>query len=224
MRNAFVGLLDETLHTPEYVYSVSFTLSSVVCALGCAVSLNPRDRALHPVLLSLATGNISWCVAASVKPLEVIQAIINMQFWAPISPRQSDDPYWLYLVYVRIDRPATIAEHLPILAFYMDHSLLVLHAQAPRDITTVNEPNTSAVTLTISPKTLEVATRTLDLVLTDRTMSELLLGLHNNQYIMICHAATEILRAIQRGGLTAAEVSEAAGKLRMLAVLTLASG
>lgn len=140
MRNPFVGLLDETLHTPEYVYSASFTLFSVICALGCAVSLNPRDRALYPVLLSLATGNISWCVAASVRSLEIIQAIINMQFWAPISPRQSDDPYWLYLVHVStchtlcskyqdintgdsgqavqlareigIDRPATIAEHV----------------------------------------------------------------------------------------------------------------
>ncbi|KAK7737997.1 hypothetical protein SLS63_002330 [Diaporthe eres] len=326
MRNPFVGLLDETLHTPEYVYSASFTLFSVICALGCAVSLNPRDRALYPVLLSLATGNISWCVAASVRSLEIIQAIINMQFWAPISPRQSDDPYWLYLVHavqlareIGIDRPATIAEHvrntapnapddsrerlfrnyertwlatfiadksfgiitgrthcvrwkeistgasawwqkpmtgpqdrmisgsiemrgqllealerrrriestsasipnwhletygmltqtrnarctpddlpsseyLPILAFYMDHSLLVLNAQALRDITAVNEPTTSTATLTISRRTLEVATRTLDLVLTDRTMSELLLGFQNNQYIMICHAATEILR------------------------------
>lgn len=100
MRNPFVGLLDETLHTPEYVYSASFTLFSVMCALGCAVSLNPRDRALYPVLLSLATGNISWCVAAPVKSLEIIQAIINMQFWAPISARQSDDPYWLCLVHV----------------------------------------------------------------------------------------------------------------------------
>lgn len=86
------------------------------------------------------------------------------------------------------------SEYLPILAFYMDHSLLVLNAQALRDITAVNEPTTSTATLTISRRTLEVATRTLDLVLTDRTMSELLLGFQNNQYIMICHAATEILR------------------------------
>lgn len=86
------------------------------------------------------------------------------------------------------------SEYLPILAFYMDHSLLVLNAQALRDIAAVNEPTTSTATLTISRRTVEVATRALDLVLTDRTMSELLLGFHNNQYIMICHAATEILR------------------------------
>lgn len=76
----------------------------------------------------------------------------------------------------------------------MDHSLLVLSAQALRDIAAINEPTTSTATLTISRRTLEVATRSLDLVLTDRTMCELLLGFHNNQYIMICHSATEILR------------------------------
>ncbi|KAI7786739.1 hypothetical protein LA080_002850 [Diaporthe eres] len=252
--------------------------------------MNPRDRALYPVLLSLATGNISC-------------------FGLLSHPDSPDDPYWLYLVHavqlareIGIDRPATIAEnvrntapnapddsrerlfrnyertwlatfiadksfgiitgrshclealekrrdmeltsvsilnwhleaygmltqtrnarctpddlpsleYLPILAFYMNHNLLVLNAQALRDITAVNEPTTSTATLTISRRTLEVATRTLDLVLTDQTMSELLLGFQNNQYIMICHAATEILRAIQRGGLTAAEVSEAAAKV-----------
>lgn len=86
------------------------------------------------------------------------------------------------------------SRYLPILSFYMDHSLLVLSAQALRDIAAVNEPPTSTATLDISRRTLEVATRSLDLVLTDRTMCELLLGFHNNQYIMICHSATEILR------------------------------
>lgn len=86
------------------------------------------------------------------------------------------------------------SKYLPILSFYMDHSLLVLSAQALRDIAAVNEPPTSTATLTISRRTLEVATRSLNLVLTDQTICELLLGFHNNQYIMICHSATEILR------------------------------
>ncbi|KAH8654921.1 hypothetical protein BGZ61DRAFT_467197 [Ilyonectria robusta] len=345
IRNPLVGLLDATLHTPDYVYSASFTLFSVICALGCAISIRPRDRALYPVLVSLAAGNIKWSIAASVKSLEIIQAIINMQYWAPICPRQSDDPYWLNLSHavqvareMGINRPTKVAEHvkttspnacddfrerlfrnyertwlytfiadksfgiitgrshcvtlkemptcasewwkkpmtepldrmisgiieirglllqaherrrqrestptsilnwhseaysiltqtrdarcapdglpsatfLPILAFYMDHSLLVLNAQALRDVMAADESTTSTAILAISRRTIEVASRALDLVLADRTMSELLLGFHNNQYIMICHAATEILRAIKRGGLTLREISEAADKV-----------
>lgn len=105
IRNPVVGLLDPVLHTPEYVYSASFTLFSVVCALGCAVSVRPRDRVLYPALLSLAEGSMKWSIAVSVKSLETIQAIINMQYWAPICQRQSDDPCWLHLSHVRIPNP-----------------------------------------------------------------------------------------------------------------------
>ncbi|RBR24358.1 uncharacterized protein FIESC28_02848 [Fusarium coffeatum] len=90
-RNPLVGLLDATLHTFEYVYANSFTLFSVICALGCAMSARPRDRAIYPVLINLATGNVKWSIAAAVKSLSTIQAIVNMQYWAPVSPRQVDD-------------------------------------------------------------------------------------------------------------------------------------
>ncbi|KAK7432959.1 hypothetical protein QQZ08_000430 [Neonectria magnoliae] len=345
IRNPLVGLLDATLHTPNFVYSASFTLFSVICALGCAVSIRPRDQVLYPVLLSLANGNVKWCIAASVKSLETIQAIINMQYWAPLCPRQADDPYWLNLSHavqvareMSINKPNVVLEHikltapdvseefrerllrnyertwlntfianksfgiitgrpqcvswkelsshasewwkkpmtepsdrvisgiieirglllqalgrrsqiqptptsildwhieayntlsqtrnarcepdtlpsaalLPILAFYMDHSLLVLNAQALRDIATVDQSVASSAILTISRRTIEVASRALDLVITDRTVLEVLLGFHNNQYIMICHAATEILRAIKRGGLTPTETATAAEKV-----------
>lgn len=96
-----MGLLDATLHTIDYVYSASFTLFSVICALGCAVSIRPRDRALYPLLVLLASGNIKWSIATSVKSLEIVQAIISMQYWAPICPTLADDPYWLNLSHVR---------------------------------------------------------------------------------------------------------------------------
>ena len=76
----------------------------------------------------------------------------------------------------------------------MDHSLLVLNAQALKDMTAADDSVVSTAVLTVVRTTIQVASRALDLVLADRTMTELLLGFQNNQYIMICHAITEILR------------------------------
>lgn len=45
---------------------------------------------------------MKWSIAASAKSLETIQAIINMQYWAPVSQKQSDDTYWLHISHVRI--------------------------------------------------------------------------------------------------------------------------
>jgi len=55
------------------------------------MSARPRDRAIYPVLINLANGNVRWSIAAAVKSLSTIQAIVNMQYWAPVSPRQVDD-------------------------------------------------------------------------------------------------------------------------------------
>lgn len=95
IRQPFACLLDPELHTPEQVYSRSFTLFSVICAMGCAVSVRPRDRILYPALLSMAENSMKWAIASAVKCLAVIQSIIIMQYWAPLCPRQSDDPSWL---------------------------------------------------------------------------------------------------------------------------------
>ena len=99
-RNPLVGLLDSTLHTFEYVYANSFTLFSVICALGCAMSARPRDRAIYPVLINLANGNVKWSIAAAVKSLSTIQAIVNLQYWTPVFPRQTDDTSSLCLNHV----------------------------------------------------------------------------------------------------------------------------
>ncbi|KAL9573124.1 hypothetical protein ACKAV7_002809 [Fusarium commune] len=315
IRHPLIGLLDATLHTREYVYGCSFTLFSVICALGCAVSARPRDRAIYPVLSSLASGNIRWCIAASVKSLSTIQAIIAFQYWAPLAARQADDPYWLTLshavqlakemginrsdvvkeyvnaevpnaspeltdswkavprtavdwwkspmaeptdriisgvIEIRglllqamekrrhiISTPASILEwhkeaydrltrirnercqsddlpsskYLPILAFYMDHSILVFNAQALRDLTAFEDSATASALLIIQRKNIEVAGRIFDHLVTDKTMNDVSVGFQNNQFIMICHAMTEILRAVKKGGITAEETAAAAEKV-----------
>lgn len=348
VRNPLVGLLDPGLHTPEFVYEASFTLFSVVCALGCAISSRPRDRVLYPALINIAEGTMKWSIATSVKTVETIQAIINLQYWAPIRARQSDDPYWLYLSHatqlareIGINSPSTVAElvnavspngspefreqlsrnfertwlytfiadksfglstgrspgvhwrELPaaapewwrkpmttnldqmvsgialarelllealeqrnridrtapailhwhthafealessrssrctpsdplsatfhsVLAFYMDHNLLVLNAQALRDLSAIDDSARSAEFSTITHRTVAVANRVLDLVLLDKTFREMALGFHNNQFIMICHASTEIIHAVRRGCLTSAEAAEAAARVRAI--------
>ncbi|CAH0025389.1 unnamed protein product [Clonostachys rhizophaga] len=348
VRNPLVGLLDPGLHTPEFVYEASFTLFSVVCALGCAISSRPRDRVLYPALINIAEGTMKWSIATSVKTVETIQAIINLQYWAPIRARQSDDPYWLYLSHatqlareIGINNPSTVAElvnavspngspefreqlsrnfertwlytfiadksfglstgrspgvhwrELPaaapewwrkpmttnldqmvsgialarelllealeqrnridrtapailhwhthafealessrssrctpsdplsatfhsVLAFYMDHNLLVLNAQALRDLSAIDDSVRSAEFSTITHRTVAVANRVLDLVLLDKTFREMALGFHNNQFIMICHASTEVIHAVRRGCLTSAEAAEAAARVRAI--------
>lgn len=100
LRNPLVGLLDPALHTPQYVHSKSFTLFSVVCALGCALSNRPRDRLLYPTLAVIADANIRWSMATFVKSLETVQALILFAYWGPAHERQGDDPYWLRLSHV----------------------------------------------------------------------------------------------------------------------------
>lgn len=106
IRNPLVCLLDPVLHTSDNVRPLSFTLFSVVCALGCAISDTQRDRSLYPTLLALAESNIKWSIATSVKSVETIQAIFTMEYWSPVHETQKDDPYWLHISHVR-DRPAT---------------------------------------------------------------------------------------------------------------------
>lgn len=101
IRNPMVGLLDPLLHTPAHVHSTSFTLFSVVCALGSALSKNARDRLLTPVLVSVADANLRWAMSTFVKSVETVQAMILMTYWGPAHARQCDDPYWLRLSHVR---------------------------------------------------------------------------------------------------------------------------
>ncbi|KAL0935694.1 prib protein [Colletotrichum truncatum] len=344
-RNPFVGLLDPALHTSEYVYSASFTLFSVICALGCAISVRPRDRILYSALLSLAETNVMWSIAASVKSLEVIQAIINMKYWAPVHQRQTDDPYWLHLSHAaqlarelgihtstgvssqistvapgaaahvkeRLQRnfertwlhvciadksfgiitgrsmgvawnelptnscqwwrkPMTTtldrmisgvmeiriqlltelkrlerlrrtvecvvvwhsqaldtlertrnircypdgpqsAPNFPILAFYIDHSIMVLNTQALRELAATEEAEKSTELEKLSRKAFDVAMRLLDLAHTNPLIRELKFGWQNNQFIMVAHAMTEIIQAIRRDNLPFNDVVEATSRV-----------
>ncbi|UZP43494.1 hypothetical protein NXS19_011306 [Fusarium pseudograminearum] len=347
-RNPLLGLLDPELHTPEYVYTLSFTLFSAICALGCAISSRPRDRVIYAALLSLAEANMKWSIAVSVRSLETIQAIILMQYWAPMCTRHSCDPAWLHLSHAaqlarelgiyetdRIDKyvaasvpvaadekkerfrrniertwlyifiadksfglingrrlsvswnelppdvyawwqnPMATAhdrmisgivetrgilldalkegkngdmtllsvfkwhsrwfetlEHvrgvrctpdaspssvyLPLLAFYMDHNILVLNAQAIAQLAKPNDETTSPELEAVYQKTVKVATRTLNSVLNDPMMVSLRLGFHNNQYIMICHAVAEVVQATKKNLLSIQETADAASYMRAI--------
>lgn len=82
---------------------------------------------------------------------------------------------------------------LSLLAFYMDHSIMVFNAQCLRDLMALDDEGTSEELKTVCRKAFDVAKRTLDLVLSDPVMQELRLGWHNNQFIMVAHAMTEVI-------------------------------
>ncbi|RYP57591.1 hypothetical protein DL769_009394 [Monosporascus sp. CRB-8-3] len=106
------------------------------------------------------------------------------------------------------------AAFLPVLAFYMDHSIMVLNAQALRALTIIDADAASSESLTVSKKTLSVASRVLDLVLSDPVFRELMFGFHNHIFIMICHAVTETIQAIKRHDQALPDVVEAISKVR----------
>ncbi|THZ30400.1 hypothetical protein D6C91_01206 [Aureobasidium pullulans] len=355
IRNPLVCLLDPILHTPDNVRPMSFTLFSAICALGCAISDQPRDRLLYPALFALAESNIKWSIAASVKSVETIQAIFTMEYWSPAYEKQKDDPYWLHLSHAillarelglnkakpiddlvesytsatassdfkerfrrnfertwlaaffaeksfgivtgrvmnvgRTEVSETIsewwqkplacpfdriisgvvemrvllmqyleerenmnktrdsianwqsrgfealealrakrclsnnasdispsAEYLPILASFVDHSILVFNANALRDLVGINAVETMANPCRIFRQTVEVACRSLDLVLSDPVLLRHMYGTHNNQFIMICHACSEILFATTRGCLPPDVIETAAAKVRAVAM------
>lgn len=79
----------------------------------------------------------------------------------------------------------------PVLRFYIDHSIMVLNAQALKDATSL-EASPDQIS-GLSRKSLEIATRMLDMTLSEWRLREFLTGFINNQWIMICHAAAEVL-------------------------------
>ncbi len=83
--------------------------------------------------------------------------------------------------------------YLPVLAFYMDHSIMVLNAQTLRDLIAIDTTGTSHELLHLSAMNVDIASRLLDTMLYDPVLLELMVGCHNNQLIMVCHAATEII-------------------------------
>ena len=112
--------------------------------------------------------------------------------------------------------PSPSCPYLSVLAFYMDHSIMVLNAQALRDLSAIDTSGTSPELLHLSALNVDIASRLLDTMLHDPTLVEVMVGFHNNQFIMVCHAATEILYAIQRGGLSLVKIDQAAAKVRAI--------
>ncbi|VUC29131.1 unnamed protein product [Clonostachys rosea] len=109
IRHPSVGILDPDLHTAEYVHGCSFTLFSVICALGCELSMSHRDILLAPLLYNMAERNIKWSILNSVKTVEIIQAIIMFTFWSHAAQNYADDPSWL-----RFGHALSIARELKI--------------------------------------------------------------------------------------------------------------
>jgi hypothetical protein len=98
----------------------------------------------------------------------------------------------------------------------MDHGILVLNAQARRELATLNAGTTSPQSLAVYSRAAKVATRTLDIVLTDPILTNLRLGFHNNQFIMICHAVAEIVDAIRKDILPPHETVETTLQVRAI--------
>ena len=91
------------------------------------------------------------------------------------------------------DNAQSSAPDLPILAFYMDHSLLVFTAEILRNLMALNEPEVFSEVATVCQTIFDTANRLLDLVIDDPIMRRLRLGWHNNLLIMITQAISEML-------------------------------
>ena len=89
--------------------------------------------------------------------------------------------------------------YLPILAFYMDHTLLVVNTYAARDLLTFADHAVCPDCLAVFQQTLTVAMHLIDLLLFDRLLLSIAQGFHNMQLVMISHAAIEILNTLKRG-------------------------
>lgn len=89
------------------------------------------------------------------------------------------------------DSPSS--QYIPLLCFYLDHSIMVLNAQALRDMMAIDQTGGSPELMELSAKSFTVASRLLDTTLHNEVLQDFKVGFHNNQLIMVCHAATEIL-------------------------------
>lgn len=71
---------------------------------------------------------------------------------------------------------------------------MMLNAEALRNLLSVDEGATSRETRLVSQNSIEIACHLLDLAFSPEGLGPFLVGFQNNQFIMICHAATEILQ------------------------------
>lgn len=133
------------------------------------------------------------------------------------------------------------SKSLPVLAFYIDHGIMMLNAEALRNLLSIDECATSSETKSVYKMSVDVASRLLDLAFANDGLGQLLIGFQNNQFIMICHAATEILQvrllfsflassfsfmrmliyvsnaqAMQRGSVAETSISQAAAKVKAI--------
>lgn len=81
------------------------------------------------------------------------------------------------------------------MAFYIDHGIMVLNAEAARSLLALADGATTTDFNTVSHISVKVASRLLSLAFdAENGLGQYLIGFQNNQLIMICHAATDILQ------------------------------
>lgn len=88
---------------------------------------------------------------------------------------------------------ATSNPFIPILSFHGNHTLLVIVAQTLQDLKNINADMATDVCIVIAKKIFSVSEAVLDVLLGNTMIEELMIGLHNNQLIMICHVITELI-------------------------------
>ncbi|KAK7436003.1 hypothetical protein Landi51_12757 [Colletotrichum acutatum] len=310
-RNPHLGLLDPDLHTPKYVRHASFTLFSVICALGSESRMvhsgaseitrddpsNPSDEVLgtnavqlakelginKPTIIAdlvkaLAPDNTvemrerfsrnlertwlyvfiadksfgivmgrspivawkelppcpcQWWKKSMTTPLDrMISGIIEIRVQLLESLKQLERmkktsvsiSIWHAKNYDVLDRTCKIRCYendasstptLPILAFYMKHSLMILNAQAARELRRLGGATASTI-VAVNSKAFETARQLLDLALHDQTVLDIGLGWHNNQFVMVAHAITEIVQALSRGDISSVDHETAASQIRAI--------
>lgn len=94
-------------------------------------------------------------------------------------------------LHCRVGDPSV--QRSPVLAFYIDYTLLLINTHAAGDLIFLGSNDTLLDLKALSQQSADVATRLMDLVLGDKMLMELRSGFHNCQLVMICHAAIEIL-------------------------------
>lgn len=112
------------------------------------------------------------------------------------------------------EQPVSLT-YLSVLAFYIDHTILVVNTYASRDLLGYADHATCPDCLSVFHQTLIVAMRLIDLLLFDQLLLSISRGFHNMQLVMISHAAIEIFNIVKRGW-SLNDTDQAVEKLKLI--------
>lgn len=112
------------------------------------------------------------------------------------------------------DQPVS-SSYLSVLAFYIDHTLLVINTYTSKDLLSCAGHETCPDCLSVFQQTLTVAMRLVDLLLFDQLLLSIAPGFHNMPLVMISHAAIKIFNILKRGW-RLEDTSRAVEKLKLI--------